>query len=178
MKRKKRLVISVIAILIIVMIPLILNSKAGYKKYTESDIEQITGTSVSSDKDKIFGIEYTLCYSINYENPQNNYQQLEYMLFDSPITARKVFRRLRSRAYMDSTKTQTPNFVSGRLEGVCDAFVYSFYLLKGNMLVTAELSVGAYFINPDERAEREAEDAERIDKYNELEKWVLNEAKI
>ena len=178
MKRKKRLVILVIAILVIVMIPLILNSKAGYKKYTESDIEQITRTSVASKEREIYDIKYTLCYSINYENPQNNYQQLEYMLFDSPITARKVFRRLRSRVYRNGTKTQTPDFVSGLEDGVCDVFVESFYLLRGNMLVTSKLVTSAYYPEPRKKAEIKARDAERKDKYDELEEWVRNEADI
>jgi hypothetical protein len=188
MKRKKRLVISVITIpvvvIVILMVSLILssnsNSNTKNKVYTRSDIVKLTGTAVVSDKDEIYDTEYTSYYSINcYKNPQNNYQQLEYMLFDSPETARKVFDQIKSGRY-ESLRTETPDFVSGR-EDYCDVFYYSFYLLRGNMLVTSALSVGAYFIDLNEKAKnaaKEAEDAERSKKFNKLEKWLINEVMI
>lgn len=215
MNINKILETSVITILVITMVSLI-PSKIDFLKYrdsesnrvyTEEDIERLTGTKLTPRKeidehttgvtmivrtDQIYDIEYTQCYPSNLATSQNNYQRLEYMLFDSPATASKVFERKRSiykkeedtkgiydYIFGKDTDDEEPvNFISGWETGVLDASIHSFYLLKDNMLVTADVAIGLYYRDKEHKERVEAQNEKSRREYEELMEWVLNEAEI
>ena len=147
------------------------------KKYTVEDIENLTGTAIEERDGKILNVPYTECYS-STETDNNNYQQLEYMLFETPGIARRTFIKLKK--HHKPLSDNRSDFFCGT-SIVCDASIHSFYLLRGNMLVRKDLYHSMWKrpgIGSLDKEKEEQEEKQREIKFDELKDWVLNEAEF
>ena len=142
--------------------------------FTAEDIEQIAGTSPDSRDRTILKLEYKDYFLHSGITPQNNYQRVHYMLFDSPEKARDAFEKISTDLYEEDSVEISDDFVSGRERGVMDAEVESCFLLRGNMLVTASAAYSNYYdINDEEKVQ--AHNAENRKNYEELKEWLKSE---
>lgn len=142
--------------------------------YTAEDIEQIAGTSMDSRDRTILSSEYKDYFLHSGVTPQNNYQLVHYMLFDSPETAREAFDKIKNDLYKEDSVKISDDFVSGTERDVMDADVDSCFLLRGNMLVSASAVYSNYYdINDEEKVQ--AHNAENKKNYEELKEWLKNE---
>ena len=140
--------------------------------YTESDIEKMMGTSVTVKDASLLKTDCTMCYC--KDDKTNNYQDLAYYLFDTPDDAEKMFEKLRTGWFEESSLEDSGDFLSGREKDVMDASIDCCFLLRGNMIVSASAVYSCYYDIKDEE-KIQAQNAESRKNYEELKEWLQNE---
>lgn len=179
-KNKKLHILSkkvlMVIIIIFVIFSLYQREYMG-KKYTVEDIENLTGTAIEERDGELLSVPCTECYS-STETDDNKYQQLEYVLFETPGAARRTFIKMKE--YHKILSDDRSDFFCGT-RMVCDACIHNFYLLRGNMLVRKELYYSMWNYPGSgslDKEKEEQEEKQREKKFDELKDWVLNEAEF
>ena len=103
-------------------------------EYTIEDVENRIGTDKFYERDNDTNISYRV------NDSENEYHGVSFVIYDDASEAERVYREHVDSSFYQITD-EGDNYITGWLDGVCDAEVEEIYVLADNMVIYAEITV-------------------------------------
>lgn len=139
------------------------------KTWTIDDLNKLAGAELTVRDRTLMNVKCTC--AVFRDDAENNYQRVNYFLFDSEKDAKEAFKLLKEKGLNENGMEATENTLYGYEKDVCDADIECFYLITGNLLVETEGVYGNYYdINDEEKVQ--AANKKESEEFQELKAWI------